>query len=83
MRVLADPIVDWAAIGKVVLAALIAGVGVAVFFSLAVLGTTRFAEMRRSSRAAEAGGYAVLGLAGFAATVAGIVIAIIVMTTKS
>ena len=83
MRTLAASVVDWAALGKVVVASLIAGVGVTLCFSLAVAGATRFAEMRRDSRAVEATLYAVLGLAGLAATIVSVVLAIVVMTKKS
>jgi hypothetical protein len=78
----ADPIVDWATLGKVVAAALVTGVGVTAAFSIAVLGATRSMEMRRSSRGPEAGAFAVLGLLGGAACVAAIVIGIVVMSSK-
>jgi hypothetical protein len=79
---IADAIVDWAAIGKVVAASLIAGLGTTLCFSLAVAGATRFAEMRRASRAVPATCYAVLALAGLAATLGAIVVGIAVMTNK-
>jgi hypothetical protein len=78
----ADPVVDWATLGKVVAAALVAGIGVTAFFSVAILGTTRSVELRRNGRAVEAGVYAALGLFGGAVCVAAIVLGIIVMTTK-
>jgi hypothetical protein len=81
--VLAESAVEWGALGKVVLASLIAGVGVTLCFSLAVMGATRFAELRRAERNAGATFYAALGIAGLAATVASVVIAIAVMTKKS
>ena len=43
-------VVDWAALRDVVVASLVAGVGVTVAFSLAILGATRFADMRRDER---------------------------------
>jgi hypothetical protein len=79
----AGTIVDWGALANVVLASLITGVGVTVFFSFAIVGMTRFAEMRRDQRPLGAAAYAALGLVGFAVTVAGVVAAIIVMTHKS
>ena len=82
MSVLAQ-IVDWEALRDVVIASLIAGVGVTLCFSLAILGATRFADMRRDERPLEAGFYALLGLFGLAASLAGIAFAIIVMTSKS
>lgn len=83
MRALAASIVDWAALGKVVVASLAAGVGITLCFSLAIAGATRFAELRRDQRSIGAAFYAVIGLAGLAATVAAVVVAIAVMTKKS
>jgi hypothetical protein len=80
------PVVDWEKLGQVVLYSLIAGVGVTVCFSLAILGATRFAEVRRSAAGAGAGaaiGYGLLAVLGLAATVAAAVIGIVVMTQKS
>ena len=50
MRVLASQIVDWGTLGKVALASLVAGVGVTLIFSLAIVGAARFADMRRDGR---------------------------------
>jgi hypothetical protein len=85
MRLLAasDPVVDWGKLGQVVAYSLIVGVGVALAFSLAILGATRFAEVRRSDGgAAAAAGYALLATLGLAATLAAAVVAIVVMTKK-
>jgi hypothetical protein len=82
MTVIADAIVDWPALGKVVAASLITGVGITLFFSFAILGATRFAEMRRDQRVAGATVYAMLGALGAVVTVAAVVVAIIVMTHK-
>jgi hypothetical protein len=79
---LADKVVDWATLGKVIASSLVAGIGVTAAFAIAILGVTRSTEMRRSGRALEAGGFALLALAGSAVCVAGIVGGIIVMTTK-
>ena len=83
MRIIAGDIVDWAALGKVIVASAIAGVGVSLCFAFAVVGATRFAEMRRAERPLGAGFYAALGLFGLAATIAAIVAGIVVMTQKS
>jgi hypothetical protein len=83
MTVLAAGAVDWNSLGKVVWVSLLAGVGVTLCFSLAVAGATRFAESRRAGRSLPATLYATLGLAGFAATIAAVVVAIVVMTKKS
>ena len=79
---LADPVVDWDALGQVVLYSLGAGVGVMLCFALAILGAARFAELRTADRPAGAAGYALLGLLGIAVTLAAVVGAIIVMTNK-
>ena len=85
MIVLADPVVDWGTLGEVILYALVAGVGVSVCFSLAIVGSARLAETRRGDGGSGGGaavGYALLAVLGLAATVAAVVLAIVVMTTK-
>jgi hypothetical protein len=78
------PVVDWGALGKVVLYSVVAGVGVAVCVSLSILGATRFAEVRRGgSGGVGALAYAMLTLLGLAATLGSAVLAIVVMTRKS
>jgi hypothetical protein len=76
------PIVDWKTLGEVVLYSLGAGVGVALCFALAILGSIRAAELRRGGAAAGAVGYAVLAALGLLATVGAAVLGIVVMTTK-
>jgi hypothetical protein len=83
VRVIAESIVDWGTLGEVIVASIAAGVGATVCFAFAVLGATRFADMRRAERPLGATFFAALGLLGFAATVAAVVLAIVVMTTKS
>jgi hypothetical protein len=84
MMLLADPVVDWDALGQVVLYSAGVGVGVAICFSLAILGAIRFADHRRAEgRNVAAAGYALLATVGLAATLGAAVIAIIVMTNKS
>ena len=75
-------IVDWGTIGKVVAWALVAGVGLCLAFSLTILGATRFADMRRDQRDVEAAAFGVLAVLGIAATLAALVLGIVVMTTK-
>jgi hypothetical protein len=79
----AAPVVDWGKLGQVVLYSLGAGVGVAICFALAILGATRFADMRRTDQPVGAVAYAVLAALGLAATLAAVVMAIVVMTTKA
>jgi hypothetical protein len=79
--VLAD-IVDWNALGEVIVASLIAGVGVTLCFSLALRGAVGFTDMRRAERPIGMTLYALLGLLGLAASLLGIAFALIVMTSK-
>jgi hypothetical protein len=79
-----DPVVDWAKLGQVILYSLAVGVGVALCFSLAIVGATRLAEIRRGEgRGAAAVAYGLLAALGLAASLAAAVIAIVVMTNKS
>ena len=82
MRVLAGSVVDWKALGQVVLYSLVAGVGVTLCYSLAVAGATRFNDMRRDGHTAGAAVYAAMGLLGLGVSVAAIVVGIILMTQK-
>jgi hypothetical protein len=75
-------VVDWQALGEVIVASLVSGVGLTLCFSLAIVGATRFADMRRAERPVGAAFYAALGLVGLAASLAGVVAALIVMTSK-
>jgi hypothetical protein len=79
---IATKVVDWATLGKVVAAALAAGIVVSIGFSCAIVGAVRYAEMRRDGRALEAGGFAVIGLLGAAVCAALVVGGIFVMTSK-
>lgn len=75
-------IIDWNAAWQAIWTAAVAGVGISVVFSLAVLGATRTADMRRADRPAQAAFYGVVALAAVAATLAAVVYAITVITTK-
>jgi hypothetical protein len=75
-------IVDWGTLGTVALASLVAGVGVAIAFSSALVGATRMVEMRRDGRGVEAGAYAALMILGLAASGAAVAFGVIIMTTK-
>ena len=75
-------VVDWAALRDVVLYSLGAGIGVTLAFSLAILGGTRFADMRRDERGVEAFGYAALAVVALGVSVGAIVLGIVVMTSK-
>jgi hypothetical protein len=75
-------VVDWSALGKAAAAALVSSIALALAFSLAVFGTTRWAELRRGGRASESGVFAVVGLFGAAVCVAAVIGGIIVMSSK-
>jgi hypothetical protein len=75
-------IVDWDALGKVVVYSLIAVIGVTLTFSLTIVGATRFADMRREDRPVEAALFAALAAIGLAVSVGAIVLGIVVMTNK-
>jgi succinate dehydrogenase/fumarate reductase cytochrome b subunit len=79
---LADKVVDWDKIFEVVYSSLGVALAVSIAFSFAVAGSTRFAEERRDGNAARATVWAVLAAFGVAVCIAGIVLAIVVMTTK-
>jgi hypothetical protein len=75
-------VVDTEALWQTIVAAFVAGVGTTLVFSIAILGAARFVEANREGRSFEAALFAALGFLGLAATVAAIVVGVIVMTTK-
>jgi hypothetical protein len=75
-------IVDTGALLKTVAAAFVAGVGVTLIFSLAILGATRFAEMNRDERPVAAVSFGALAIVALAAAAAAVTIGIIVMASK-
>ena len=78
----ASSVVDWNALGKVVVYSLIAGVGVSMAFGLAVRGTIRFADLRRDGRVPESTVYLVLAVAGLAVSAAAVAYGIYLLTQK-
>jgi hypothetical protein len=79
---LADALVDTDALFKVVLYALIAGVGMPAVFSLGILGISRADELRRSGHGRAARAYVALAILAALVVIAGVVEAIVVMTSK-
>jgi hypothetical protein len=75
-------LVDTGALLKTVGAAFVAGVGVTLIFSLAILGATRFAEMNRDGRPVAAASFGVLAIVALAAGAAAVTFGIIVMAKK-
>jgi hypothetical protein len=80
---LAAQVVEWDKIGQVAYSALGVALAVAVAFSVAVAGGTRFAEERRDGYSARATVWAIVAGLGLAVCGAAIVLGIAVMTTKA
>ncbi len=81
MTVLAT-IVDTSALLKVVVYSLAAVVGVTVAVSLAILGATRFADMRADERPLEATAFAILTALALAASIGSAALGVAVMLSK-
>lgn len=79
---LASGIVDWNALGQVVMYALIAGVGVPAIFAMAVYGAARSTDPHRERGGPAAAMFAILALIGTAVCVAAIAYGIYLMTQK-
>lgn len=75
-------IVDTQALLETILAALAGGVGVALTFSLAILGSTRLAEASRAGHRWEAAFFGALAFFGLVASIAAIAFGILVMTSS-
>jgi hypothetical protein len=75
-------IVDWSALLQSIGAAALAGLGLTLFFSVAIYGATKTVELARDERPLAAGAALSLMALGLAASVAGIVLGVIVMTSK-
>jgi hypothetical protein len=72
-----------AALLKLVYSSLIAGLSVAVVFSIAVFGVIRSSDMRRANRIGASARYATLGLLALLATGAIAIIGLIIVVHKS
>lgn len=79
---LASEIVDWNALGQVVLYALIAGVGVPAVFAVAVFGAARSTDPHRERGGVASVLFAFLAVVGAAICVASVVFGIYLMTQK-
>ena len=79
---LAESVIDWGALLNVLWAGLLGGVGVTATFSLALLGTTRAADLRRDGRVAAAGAYAALAAVCGVVVVGAVAFGVVVMTSK-
>jgi Na+/H+-dicarboxylate symporter len=76
-------LIDTAALAKMLYASLIAGVSIAVVFSIAILGATRSSDMRRANRTGAATAYAVLAVVGLTLSAAIVVYGLILVARKS
>ena len=74
-------LVDWGALGKVVLYSFVAAIGVTTVFSVGIVGLTRFDERRRSGGGGRVA-YAVLAAVCALIVAAVVVEAIVIMTKK-
>jgi cytochrome c biogenesis protein CcdA len=75
-------VVETKELWQTALAALVAGVGVTIIFSLAIYGATRFADLSRDDRRLAATSAALLAILALVATLAAVVIGIVEMTRK-
>ena len=75
-------IVDTKALLDVVWASLAAGVGGTAAFSLALLGATRFSEMRRAGRGAEAVIFGALGIVSLTVCLGAVALGFVVIVSK-
>ena len=75
-------IVDTDALLKTIVAAFVAGVGVTFIFALAILGASRFVDLSRDGRGAEAIAFGVLALVAVLVALAAVTLGIIVMSQK-
>ncbi len=76
---LVGSIVDWDELGKTVVAAFLAGVGITAAFAVAIYGAAQFNERRREGHEVAAAGAAAIAVLGLAVCAAGIVFGLIVM----
>jgi hypothetical protein len=67
---------------QTVVASVVAGVGITVVFSVAIWGAARFVDLSRGERPLAAAGAAGVATLALTATLAAIVVGIIVMTSK-
>jgi hypothetical protein len=79
---IAEEIIHWDLLLQVIYAALGAGVAVTIAVSFAILGATRAADARRDGDRVDQFIFSVIFLLGMAVCAAGVVLGIVVMTSK-
>lgn len=75
-------IVEGKALLETVIASAVAGVGVTFVFSIAIWGAARFVDLSRDERPLAAGAAALVGVVALLATIAAVVVGILVMTSS-
>jgi hypothetical protein len=75
-------IVDTTTLLDIVGVSIVAAVGVTAAFSLAILGATRFSDLRRDGRAAEAARFGLLAALALAACLGAVVYGIVEIQAK-
>jgi hypothetical protein len=79
---LSTSVVDWHALGQVILYSLVAGIGVPAIYALAVLGAARSTDPNRERGGVASAVYALLALLGAAACLFAVGYGIYLMTQK-
>jgi Na+/H+ antiporter NhaA len=75
-------VVDTTALWQTVAGSLVAGIGVTLAFSIAILGFARSIDARADGRSAASAVFGVLAVLALAGVGAAVVLAVIVMTSK-
>jgi hypothetical protein len=74
--------IDFHALGRVILASLVAGVGIPVLYSLAIFGVGKAEEARRGGLSTAAAAYSALAIAALLLFGASVVLGVSVMLNK-
>jgi Na+/H+-dicarboxylate symporter len=74
--------INVAALAKMLYSSLIAGISVALIFSIVILGAVRSTDMRRANRGTAAVAYAVLASVGLALAIGVVVYGLILVAHK-
>jgi hypothetical protein len=75
-------VIDWSALGQVVLYSFVATIGVSVVFSFGIVGLVRYDDARRGVRSGSGIGWVALAVLCGLIVAAVVVEAIVVMTSK-
>jgi hypothetical protein len=75
-------VIDWEALGKVILYSFVATVGISTVFSFGLVGVVRYDDCRRGGRSGSGIGWAVLAALSGLIVAAAIVEAIVLMSSK-